>query len=90
MVVLLQQAGVTRAAASAGTLLVRLVTLWFAVVIGLAALAWLHRRQRVEDPAFHGSSQGSSRIETGIETIGVAVASSPGGAVDASVLQNPS
>lgn len=47
MVVLLQQAGVTRAGASAGTLLVRLVTLWFAVVIGLVALAWLHRRQRV-------------------------------------------
>jgi uncharacterized protein (TIRG00374 family) len=82
MVVLLQQAGVTRTAASAGTLLVRLVTLWFAVVIGLAALAWLHRRQRVEDPAFHGSS--------GIETIGVVAASSPGGEADASVLQSPS
>jgi uncharacterized protein (TIRG00374 family) len=74
MVVLLQQAGVTRAAASAVTLLVRLVTLWFAVVIGLAALAWLHRRQRVEDPAF----------------IGVAPASSPGDEADGSVLQSPS
>jgi uncharacterized membrane protein YbhN (UPF0104 family) len=43
MVTLLQQSGVTRGAASAGTLLVRLATLWFAVAIGLAALACLKK-----------------------------------------------
>ena len=45
MVALLQQAGITRALASTGTLLVRLVTLWFAVALGLAALVSLHRFQ---------------------------------------------
>ena len=43
MVALLQQAGLDRGAASAGTLLVRLATLWLAVGIGLAALGWLQR-----------------------------------------------
>ena len=38
MVAFLQQSGVTRVGASAGTVLVRLVTLWFAVAVGLAAL----------------------------------------------------
>lgn len=47
MVALLQQSGLARSAASAGTLLVRLVTLWFAVAIGLAALACLNRRNEV-------------------------------------------
>ena len=41
LVVLLQQSGVARGPASAGTLLVRLVTLWFAVLVGLIALACL-------------------------------------------------
>jgi uncharacterized protein (TIRG00374 family) len=45
MVALLQQAGVARSPAAIATLLVRLATLWFAVAIGLAALAWLHRRR---------------------------------------------
>ena len=43
MLVLLQQSGVVKAAASASTVLVRLVTLWFAVVIGLLALLALNR-----------------------------------------------
>ena len=43
MLALLQQSGESRAAASSGTLLVRLVTLWFAVAVGLVALLWLHR-----------------------------------------------
>ncbi len=43
MVALLQQAGVTRGLASAGTLLVRLVTLWFAVLVGLIALVCLNK-----------------------------------------------
>ena len=42
MVALLQQLGTGRGAAVLGTLLVRVATLWFAVVIGLAALAYLH------------------------------------------------
>ena len=43
MLALLQQSGLTRAGASAGTVLVRLVTLWFAVAVGLAALLALRR-----------------------------------------------
>ena len=43
MLVLLQQMDVANAAASAGTVLVRLVTLWFAVGIGLLALVTLRR-----------------------------------------------
>ena len=46
MVALLQQAGVVRGPASAGTVLVRLVTLWFAVLLGLLALAYLSRPSR--------------------------------------------
>ena len=42
MIALLQQSGVGRAAASSGTLLVRLATLWFAVAVGLVALLCLH------------------------------------------------
>lgn len=42
MVALLQQLGMERDVAAAGTLVVRLVTLWFAVVVGLVALGWLH------------------------------------------------
>ena len=42
MVTLLQQIGSPRDVAAAGTLLVRVATLWFAVAIGLAAWAWLH------------------------------------------------
>ena len=43
MVALLQQSGVARGAASAGTLVVRLATLWFAVALGLLALFCLNR-----------------------------------------------
>jgi len=43
MVALLQQSGLPRDAASAGTLLVRVVTLFFAVLLGLAALACVKR-----------------------------------------------
>jgi glycosyltransferase 2 family protein len=52
MVALLQQAEVGRAAASASTLLVRLATLWFGVMVGLVALAWLQqsRSERVALP----------------------------------------
>ena len=41
MVALLQQIGSPKDVAAAGTLLVRIATLWFAVVVGLVALAWL-------------------------------------------------
>lgn len=43
MLALLQQSGVTRVGASAGTVLVRLATLWFAVAVGLVALLALRR-----------------------------------------------
>ncbi len=43
MLALLQQSGISRGVAAAGTLLVRLVTLWFAVALGLAALFCLNR-----------------------------------------------
>ena len=41
-----QQAGAGRDAAVAATLLIRWATLWFAVAVGVAALALLHRRSR--------------------------------------------
>jgi uncharacterized membrane protein YbhN (UPF0104 family) len=43
MLAMLQQSGITKATASAGTVLVRLVTLWFAVAVGLLALLALRR-----------------------------------------------
>lgn len=46
MVVLMQQSGLARDVASAGTLLVRVVTLFFAVLLGLAALVWVKRIRR--------------------------------------------
>ncbi|PKB64469.1 MAG: hypothetical protein BZY80_02630 [SAR202 cluster bacterium Io17-Chloro-G2] len=50
MVVLLQQSGLARDVASAGTLLVRVVTLCFAVLLGLAALVWVKRIRRAPWP----------------------------------------
>ena len=46
MVALLQNSGIARGPAAAGTLLVRLVTLWLAVAIGLIALVCLNRSRR--------------------------------------------
>lgn len=48
MLALLQQSGVTKTGASAGTVLVRLVTLWFAVAVGLVALLALRRVPVIE------------------------------------------
>ncbi|MDA0265241.1 MAG: lysylphosphatidylglycerol synthase transmembrane domain-containing protein [Chloroflexi bacterium] len=48
MLALLGQSGVTRSGASAGTALVRLVTLWFAVAIGLLALLALRRVPKLD------------------------------------------
>ena len=42
MVVFLQQSGSAKDVAATGTLLVRVATLWFAVAVGLSALAWFH------------------------------------------------
>ena len=50
MLALLQQSGAAKSAASASTVLIRLVTLWFAVAIGLLALLAL-RRSRVNTAA---------------------------------------
>ena len=47
MLALLQQAGVARDGATAATLLVRLVTLWLAVGLGMIALGVLNRRHTV-------------------------------------------
>ena len=70
MVALLQNSGIARGPASAGTLLVRLVTLWFAVAIGLTALVCLNRFQQSrlipaaamepESPALPSHSQARS------------------------------
>ena len=48
MVVLLQQSGIARGAASAGTLVVRLTTLWFALAVGLVALACLNKTRPIQ------------------------------------------
>ena len=50
MVALLQQSGVARGVASAGTLIVRLATLWLAVAVGLVALAWLNKVRLIHTP----------------------------------------
>jgi uncharacterized protein (TIRG00374 family) len=52
MVALLMLNGMTRGDAVAATVLIRLATLWFAVLLGLLALAdWVRRHQRGEDKA---------------------------------------
>jgi uncharacterized protein (TIRG00374 family) len=43
-----QARGVTEATAAAATFVTRLCTLWFAVVVGVAALLWVQRRTRVD------------------------------------------
>ena len=43
MLAMLQQSEITKGAATAGTLIVRLVTLWFAVALGMLALFFLNR-----------------------------------------------
>lgn len=53
MVALLLQSGIAKSAASAGTLLVRIATLWFAVTVGLVALFCLNRF----GPAFRASGE---------------------------------
>jgi uncharacterized protein (TIRG00374 family) len=50
MLALLQQAEVSRAVASTSTLIVRLVTLWFGVIIGLVALGWLQQSKSIHMP----------------------------------------
>ena len=50
IVALLQQSGLARGAASAGTLIVGLTTLWFAVAVGLGALACLNRVRPNQGP----------------------------------------
>ena len=50
MVALLQQSGLAADVASAGTLIVRVVTLFFAVLVGLGALLWVKRVQNAVSP----------------------------------------
>ena len=70
MIALLQQTGAERDIAAAGTLLVRVATLWFAVGVGLAALAWLHRL-RCPLPAVE-TSTGQDHSHEGQESPGPA------------------
>jgi uncharacterized membrane protein YbhN (UPF0104 family) len=50
MLALLQRIGIGSGPAAVATLLVRLVTLWFAVGIGVAALGFFHRFRPMEKP----------------------------------------
>jgi uncharacterized membrane protein YbhN (UPF0104 family) len=64
MTLLLQSAqGTERATAAAATILTRLATLWFAVVIGLIALAILRRHA----PAAARALDGEAPAETATE-----------------------
>ena len=68
MVTLLQQTGAERDVAAAGTLLVRVATLWFAVVVGLAAWSCLHWFvPKRADENVHESMAGETVVEAGSE-----------------------
>lgn len=66
LLVALSGGGIPAPAAKAGTLLCRLATLWFAVVLGALALAWFrrhydrHRDEPADPPYPDGPSTGSS------------------------------
>ena len=68
MVALLQQLDLTKTLASSGTFIIRLSTLWFAVVLGLLGLAYMHftlTRNRPDiGPVLQGASEhpGESRF----------------------------
>ncbi|MDE2938095.1 MAG: lysylphosphatidylglycerol synthase transmembrane domain-containing protein [Chloroflexota bacterium] len=62
MVAILQQIGAERDVAAAGTLIVRVATLWFAVVVGLGALGILHWILPVRD--VNGPVRGDSEDRT--------------------------
>ena len=64
MVALLQESGALREAASAGTILVRLATLWFAVAVGLVALASLNRSATAPKSAASGGESEITLSET--------------------------
>ena len=49
LLALVTDAAMTRGVAAAATLLIRFATLWFAVLLGVVALAMLHRRLSVND-----------------------------------------
>ena len=64
MVALLQESGALREAASAGTILVRLATLWFAVAVGLVALASLNKSAPMTKSAASGGESEITLSET--------------------------
>ena len=64
MVALLQQSGMAKGIASGGTLVVRLITLWFAVAVGVAALALLHRFSPVRDAPEAGNESDGPALQT--------------------------
>lgn len=63
MVALLQQSGIGRGAGSAGTLIVRLATLWFAVAIGLVALACLKKVKLAQRTTLDGVEEDREIVE---------------------------
>ena len=50
MVALLQRSGIAQGAASAGTLVMRLTALWFAVAVVLVALACFNKVRSIQSP----------------------------------------
>ena len=60
LVALLQQAGTARGPASVATLLVRVVTLWFAVLVGVAALVYFSRQSRPDSAQKESGQRESS------------------------------
>lgn len=63
MVAILQQIGAERDVAAAGTLIIRVATLWFAVVVGLGALGilhWLLPVREANGPEREGSEERAS------------------------------
>ena len=68
MVTLLQQLDLTRAVASSATLVVRICTLWFAVVLGLLGLAyvqWCMRASTTTDVSVGGPAPAKAMPEVG-------------------------
>ena len=59
---LVGRAGLERGVAAASTMVIRAATLWFAVAIGVVALAWLDRRWHLGARLWGGP--GSAPLET--------------------------
>ena len=81
LLVALSHGAIAAPAAKAGTLLCRLATLWFAVVLGALALAWFRRRyDRHHDdttyPPYAGGSSAGPSSPSSSSSAGSAVSTS--------------